>query len=368
MSFTHPTRRTFLAGTAGLALGSLAAPALAQSRQQVSLAFGVPSIGGSDLGFFSSIPKGFGLYEDEGLDVEIVLIGGASAASNLVYAGQADFSTHGGGGTISAVENGVPIKAFICQIVDNIFSLGVAADSPIQSIADLRGKTIGIASVGGTPDILAHAIVAQAGLDPNADVEYLAVGLGAPALDALQRGRIDAMLSFDTSFADFEILGQQMRYFRPAPLPSIGFSHVTNASLDTIENRPEVVTGMARALARSLVYMAAADPEELAKLHFSLYPESVPSGVERTEALRIDRMRFEARKQFMRFDQRVFQRTEPLGSAAASDIELLRDLLGLSADANAPKPASDYFDASFVEAMNAIDFEADIARARAFRA
>ena len=47
---------------------------------------------------------------------------------------------------------------------------------------------------------------------------------------------------------------------------------------------------------------------------------------------------------------------------------LLRDLLGLSADANAPKPASDYFDASFVEAMNAIDFEADIARARAFRA
>ena len=306
MPFNHtgPTRRALLGAGAGAALGTLAMPAIAQSRRKITLVYGVPVIDSAADGFFASIPLGMGFYAEEGLDVEIQTVAGASAAVNLLVSGQAQFSTHGTGGLFSAASRGVPIVGFCCQVPDGFTSVAVLKSGPIQRFEDLKGKTIGISAIGGAPTFTLNAAMRRLGWDPARDVELIAVGSSLPALDALRRGRVQALVEWDSIFALFEFNGGDFRYFRPAPMPDIGFQHSSNVLTSTIDKDPALVASMARALAKSIVAMAAAPAEELSKLHFKQFPASRPTTMSEADVLRLDGLRLAARRQFMRLPQR----------------------------------------------------------------
>jgi NitT/TauT family transport system substrate-binding protein len=357
------TRRATLGGT----IAALAAPAIAQSRRKVTLVYGVPVIDSSAEGFFASVPLGMGFYAEEGLDVEIQTVSGASAAINLLISGQAQFSTHGTGGMMSAASRGVPIQGFCCQVPEGFTSVAVLKDGGINSFADLKGKTIGISALGGAPTFTLNAVMRRLGWDPKSDVEMIAVGASLPALDALKRGRVQALVEWDSIFALMEFNGASLRYFRPDPMPTIGFQHCSNTLLSTVEKDPALVAAMARALAKSLVVMATAPPEELAKLHFKMFPASRPTLMSDADILRLDGLRLAARKQFMHLDQRVIARTEKIGDIDYAVLAGMRDLLFEGGELQQSLPPERYFTKAFMETMNAIDVQAISARAKAFR-
>lgn len=361
-------RRAALAGAAGAALAPLARPAVAQALKKVTVVYGVQTIEGASEGFFASVPIGLGFYREEGLDVEVQTVGGSSAALNLLASGRAQFSTHGAAGLFAGVGRGVPMKGFICQIPDYFVSVGVADDGPIRSMADLKGKTIGVNAMGGAPHLVIKAVLTKMGWDVDKDVQFLGVGTALPALDALRRNRVQALVVWDTIFALYEFSGQKFRYFRPDPIPQMGFTHTTNALQQTIERDPQMVLGMARAMAKSLVYMAAAQPAELTKLHFKVFPASKPTGMPEDRAIELDGRRLAARKPVMRFDQRVFSRQERLGDCPDRQIEGHRDLLASGGQIPEALPVDRYFTRQFLEQANAIDVPALIAQARSFRA
>jgi NitT/TauT family transport system substrate-binding protein len=361
-------RRPWLAAAAATAVLPLAAPAVAQSLRKVTLVYGVQTIEGAAEGFFASLPIGLGFYREEGLDVDIQTVGGSSAALNLLASGRAQFTTHGTAGLFSGVGRGVPMKGFICQIPDYFVSVGVAEEGPVRSMADLKGKTIGINAVGGAPHLVIKAVLRNLGWNPETDVQFLAVGTALPALDALRRGRIQALATWDTIFALFEFSGQKFRYFRPDPIPSVGFTHTTNALQETLDRSPEMVVGMARAMTKSLVYMAAAPVAEITRLHFKVFPATRPTGISEEQALALDARRMEARRPVMRFDRRVFSRVERLGDVTAAQIESHRDLLANGGEIPEALPVDRYFTRQALDAANAIDVPALIERARAFRA
>lgn len=348
-------------------LGALAMPAIAQSRRKITLVYGVPVIDSSADGFFASIPLGMGFYAEEGLDVELQTTSGASAAVNLLVSGQAQFSTHGTGGLLSAASRGVPVQGFCCQVVDSFTSVAVMKSGPIARFEDLKGKTIGISAVGGAPTYTLNTAMRRLGWDPARDVEVIAVGSSLPALDALRRGRVQALVEWDSIFALFEFNGGEFRYFRPEPMPQIGFQHCSNTLMTTIETDPALVAAMARALAKSVVAMAAAEPAELSRLHFKLFPASRPSTLSEAEVLRLDGLRLAARKSFMRLPQRVFDRTERLGDIANDQVAAMRDLLFEGGELPKSLPSERYFTHKFVDEMNRIDVPGVIARAKAFR-
>jgi NitT/TauT family transport system substrate-binding protein len=365
------SRRTVLKA-AGSTLGVLAispfpAPAIAQARRKVTLVYGVQTIDSAADGFFASIPLGMGFYEEEGLDVEIQTVAGAAAAVNLLASGRAQFSTHGTAGIFAGAGRGVPMKSFICQVVDYFTSIGVLKDGPIQKLEDLKGKTIGISAIGGAPTLIMKAAMRKLGWNPETDVELLAVGTALPALDALRRNRVQALVVWDSIFALFEFHGGDFRYFRPDPIPQIGFTHSTNTLIDTIEKDPDLVARMSRALAKSIVVMAAAEPAELTKLHFKMFPASKPTGLDDADLLRLDALRLNARRQFMRLPQRVFERTEKLGDVSDSQIAGLRDLLFEGGEIPQPLPVERYFTRQFLDQMNSFDVPALIEKARLFK-
>jgi len=362
------TRRQTLRTAAGaIATASLAAPAIAQARRKIVMTYGVQTIDGSSESFFASIPLGLGFYADEGLDVEIQAMAGAGTADNVLAAGQAQFATHGSAGLFGAVGHGVPMKAFICQVPDNFASVGVLKSSQIQSFEQLKGKTIGISAVNGAPALQVKAVIRRLGWNLDTDVQMIAVGTSLPALDALRRGRVDALMLWDAIFALFEFNGAEFRYFHPDPFDQIGFTHASYTLNATIEKEPELVAKMSRAFAKSLVIMASAPQPELARLHFKVFPASKPAGLSDAEIMKLDKMRYDARSSFMRFKQRIFDRTEQIGDERDERIAALRDMLFQGGEIPKALPIPDYFTRQFLPVMNSIDVPALIAQGRALK-
>lgn len=362
------SRRRVIAGSLALAAGAFPTPAIVQTRRKVKMAYGVPTIDSADGGFFNSIPMGAGFYADEGLDVEILTLNGAGAAINMLATGQVEFTTHGAAGLLAGVGQGVPFRAFIVQVPDNFYSIGVDAESGIKRIEDLKGKTIGVPALGGSPFVLIKAVIRQLGWDPNKDVTYQAVGVGLPAYDALKRDRVQAILAWDAPFATYIANGANLRLFQPNPLPQIGFTHSTNVALSVLEKEPALVASMTRALLRSLIFMAAAPQEELSRLHFKIYPTSRSPGLSEEQLSKVEKMRMAARLANMRFDKRVFSREERLGDETDARIAIGRDLLFEGGEIKEAAPIERYFTRQFLSQVDKIDFAAEIARARAFKA
>ncbi len=368
------SRRAVVLGSGALAAAAMVpssafgqAPAM-RSRKKVTLVYGVKAIDSSADGFFASIPIGLNFYADEGLDVDIQTVAGSSAAINLLASGRAQFSTHGTAGLFSGVAKDVPMQGVICQVPDYFVSVAVMKNGSIQSFAELKGKTIGVNAVGGSPDLVMRAVVKDLGWEEGKDVNFLSVGTGLPALDAIQKDRVQALALWDSVFALMEFNGGDFRYFRPDPLPKLGFTHTTNALISTIEKEPEMVGGLARAMAKSIIYMAAAPPRELAKLHFKVFPETKPTGLSEEDTYRLDFLRLQARNSFMRLDQRVFNRTEKIGDVTDEMIEGVAELLASGKVIPKALPPERYFTRKFVPVINNIDIPGLIARAKAFKA
>jgi ABC-type nitrate/sulfonate/bicarbonate transport system substrate-binding protein len=76
----------------------------------------------------------------------------------------------------------------------------MAAVREISSMADLRGKTIGINRLGGTPHWVVRFMLRQAGLDPENDVRLIQTGQPPERLAALRSGAIQATIA-DSPFS-----------------------------------------------------------------------------------------------------------------------------------------------------------------------
>jgi NitT/TauT family transport system substrate-binding protein len=367
MTQSSPIRRRRLLAT-GAAATVLARPALTRNLRKISIGYGVRTVDSAADGFFSSIPIGMGFFAEEGLDVEVVPMAGSNPVIDLMSSGKIQFTTHATAALFTAVGQGVPMQGFICQVPDYFTSIAVLKDGPIKTIEDLKGKVIGTNATGGTAVLPVKAALTKLGWNTDKDVEFLAVGTGLPALDAIRRGRVQAIVAWDSIFAQWEYYGADFRYFRPDPIPQLGFTHASNTMLSTMEKEPEFVAGMCRALLKSVVVMAAAEPAELTKLHFKIYPESRPSSLAEEELLKFDRMRLLARRQFMRLQQRVFDRTERIGDVSDERIAGVRDLLAAGGEIPKALPVEQYFTRRFLAEANKLDIPALITRARSFRA
>src|ERR1019366_10402431 len=119
---------------------------------------------------------------------------------------------------------------------------------------------------------------------------------------------------------------------------------------------------------KSVVVIAAAEPDELTRLHFKLYPAARPSSLSDEEVLRFDTLRLRARRQFMRLQQRWFDRTERIGDVPDESIASLPALLAAGGEIPVPLPVERYFPRRFLAEADRLDIPALIAQARAFRA
>ena len=158
------------------------------AAQLKKVRFSVSAVSIAEVPFRIANVKGF--YREEGLDVEVIQIRGAVGMQALL-GGSVDY-TSASGSTIAAAVRGIPVKLVFIASAKPQFDL--IAQPQIKSVADLKGKHVGISSRGGAVDLLTQLIVQENGLIPNKDVISLVVGGQEDTVLALRAGRIAAAL------------------------------------------------------------------------------------------------------------------------------------------------------------------------------
>lgn len=222
----------------------------------------------------SSIPVAAGFWEEQGLDVDVIGIKGATAGIQQVASGQVDFATVGPEALLIARSKGVKVKGVYIFARKPIYRIVALPESGLKTPGDLKGKTIGVPnmSVGSVP--FTKAALKTAEVDPETEVEWLAVGLGAPAANAILNKDVDAFASWDTATASLENAGLEFTYIAP-PWADDTMGNLMIAREDTIKEHPELVAKVARGIAMGSIF-GLANPDAAIRKHWELYPTTKP--------------------------------------------------------------------------------------------
>lgn len=275
-------RRTFLQAAAGLTLAPWAARAEALSK--IKYVHSSPVARPYHAYTFSG--KGAGLYEKIGLDPEFLFISGSAATLQLLISGDADIGNVGILEFISSKKKQptLPLSVVYCHDYRGSYVTIVPDDSPIKTVADFKGKTVGVLSLAAGTVPTLKAMARQAGIDP-ASIQFVAVGADAAAMTALKAGRIDAYSHFIGAIAGLENMGMTFRSFSPDV--SSGVFVTTNALL--AKNRDLAVRGL-QGVALSTRF-AQLNPVAAARNYYAMFkpPTGDPAAALRNDAHAIEK-------------------------------------------------------------------------------
>jgi NitT/TauT family transport system substrate-binding protein len=157
--------------------------------------------------------------------------------------------------------------------------------SAIKSYEDLKGKKIGVSDFAGTEYPVTRNVLKSMGIDPDADVKWVAVGNGVPAGVALDRGAIDALAYYDTGFGQIEAAGIAMQFLpRPKQLPMVGGQFLMAKKVMLKDNR-DLLVGYGRSVCKASQFLLA-DPAAGARAFLDMYPETAPRGSSTEDAVK----------------------------------------------------------------------------------
>jgi NitT/TauT family transport system substrate-binding protein len=262
------TRRTFLQAAAGLGAMRWRA-ARAEALQKVRYVSSSPVARPYHAYIYAGALAG--LHAKVGVEPEFLWISGSAATLQLLIAGDADIGNIGILEIIAAKKRNptLPLSTVYCHDYRSSYVTVVPQDSPIRSIADLKGKSVGVLSLAAGTVPTVKAMARQAGIDP-ASIQFVAVGADAPAMVALKSGRVDAYSHFIGAIAGLENMGMKFRSFSPEI--SSGVFVANNAFL--ARNRDLTVRGL-QGIALSTRF-AQLNPAAAARNYYAMFKQ--PTG------------------------------------------------------------------------------------------
>lgn len=263
------TRRTSLGAAlaAGLVLMGQGAPAA--DKIVYALTTTNISVGNAAQ---SSVPLGMKYWTEEGLDVGVIGLAGTMLGVQQIATGAVQFATAGPETVMIARQKGLPIVAV--YVLSTPIYETVVLDERIKSFADLKGKTIGLPEMASGSLPYARSAVKDVGLDPDKDVTFISVGLGASAANALRQKEIAAWSVWDTGVAALENGGFKFTKIDPPWLAKMpGNVIITHEKL--VQERPDIVAKFLRGLAKATAF-AIANPDATVRNHWQMYPATKP--------------------------------------------------------------------------------------------
>ncbi|MBX9793109.1 MAG: aliphatic sulfonate ABC transporter substrate-binding protein [Burkholderiaceae bacterium] len=211
-------RRTLLQATAGLTLPGLLRAAESPKEVRLDYAYYSPS---------SLVLRRFGWLEDDfkkdGIAVKWVLSAGSNRALEYLNGNSIDIGSSAGLAALLSKANGNPIKAPYIFSRPEWTALVVPKDSPIKTLADLKGKKI--AATKGTDPYLFLLRALHTVKLKRSDIEHVALQ-HADGRAALEQGRVDAWAGLDPLMAASELDAGSRLLYRNVAFNTYGFLNV----------------------------------------------------------------------------------------------------------------------------------------------
>jgi len=160
------------------------------------------------------IAEGAGFYKDAHLKVSTIPSNGSLGAVEICSSGKGDICPIGIEPLVTRYDDGIRLKMFLARASKFGYVIGVPEDSPIKTLADFRGKKIGVHSTTGpSGTVAAQSALSVAGLKP-ADYELVTIGFEDEALGALTSGKVAAAALPLYELIPFMVAGTRLRIFR----------------------------------------------------------------------------------------------------------------------------------------------------------
>ena len=226
-----------LAAAAAAVLWLALAATAASAADTLRVAKGFPSLfqfTPLDVG----IEKGF--FKNHGLDVEAISFAGDAKLQQALAAGSVDLGIGSGPG-LAFIAKGAPVLGIAEEAGPPLgITLCVAADSPIKTPADLKGKIASISTVGSQTDWMIRELSRQQGWGPDG-IQRVALG-GIPAqIAALRTRQVDAVPFDITTAYKLQNSGEVRLLLKFGDIVREYVNHVIYATNDVIAKRPEDV-------------------------------------------------------------------------------------------------------------------------------
>ena len=264
-------RRTLLAASGATLLTSAPwAQAQALEKPQLTLA-----VGGKNLLYYLplTIAEQLGYFKAEGLDLKIVDFSGGSQALRALVGGSADVVSGAFEHTVNMQAKGQNLRAVVLMGRAPQIVLGVNPKTMagFKTVADLKGKKIGVTAPGSSTNVMVNFVLAKAGLKPS-DVSIIGVGAGNGAVAAMRSGQIDAMSNLDPVISlltrsndlkivsDTRIVAEADKVFG-GPMPAA----CLYLSQGFIDKNPKTVQALANAIVRANQWIQRAGPGDIIK-------------------------------------------------------------------------------------------------------
>lgn len=366
-----------LVGRRGMMVGAGAALSTGLGRrargQQASdeltlfIASGALELGTSTL---TSLPEMLGLLGQERLDLKVRAITGSAMLGQMVAAGQGDVA-HAGTSVALLLPNarGANLAGWYHMINHNFQMPAVPVDSPITTLADLKGKRIGVPGQATATLPIVRSVLRSAGLNPDVDVRFIDVGYGAQAAAALWVSKqVEALAMYDSVYAGIEnvdLTKYKLRVLNSEAGEKVSFQTalISKAAQLTTRKRDALVK-LGRIQAKTTIF-ATENPAAAVQLHYNKFPEQRPANMPAAEALAAGTNQLLSRLRNMRIDDRPANKGR-WGYTDRADVAYYMDLLEKGGSLPSGLDPDKQYTNELIDEINDFDQEAWRKQARAF--
>lgn len=161
-------------------------PANAAAAEKIKFALPGNSMG--YLPLFVAVHRGF--FKDEGIDIELPRLVPAMA-QNALLAGEVQYHGLADSG-LRLAARGAPIKAIFYGADRPMYYL--VGQKEIRSVAELKGKKVGVSQFGGTSDLSARLALKHFGVEPERDALIIQIGSESTRIAALRAASVEAII------------------------------------------------------------------------------------------------------------------------------------------------------------------------------
>ena len=200
------------------------------------------------------IAQELGLFAKHGVEAEVVFLRTSPIQMTALSSGEVQFAATGGPPILSAAAGGQDVK--IIASPSNRLSYNLVVRPEIKEAKDLRGKRLGVTTIGGTTWLAAYLTLEHLGLDANRDqVRINAIGNQTILAQAVESGTIDAtlldpFLSRRTKLKGLPVLVELHR----AKIPFTNTAFAVNGNY--LRQHPEVVEAVLKGMFEAQAFIA----------------------------------------------------------------------------------------------------------------
>ena len=196
------------------------------------------------------------IFEQEGLEIEVTAFRGDAQLQQGLTAGSLDVGLGSGPGLGFRAKGALSVGVAAMYGAPANLALALPYDTPVKSVADLKGKRIGVTTAGSLTDWLVRELSRQQGWGSDG-IKIMALGQMQSRLAAIQRGELDGMVIEAATGYELEEAGKARNFMLFGDIAKDFYTHVIFSTDEVVNNRPDLLRRFLRGWFKTVAFMQA---------------------------------------------------------------------------------------------------------------